>query len=100
MPKSVLIAEDEKVLRESLAQLLTEEGYDVTMAADGQEAYDLAVNRSFDIVLTDIRMPRMDGAALLQHLQQHRLQLRMKVCLRFLDDEAAVAGFGILGQLA
>lgn len=91
MPKSVLIAEDEKVLRESLAQLLTEEGYDVTMAADGQEAYDLAVNRSFDIVLTDIRMPRMDGAALLQHLQQLAPQTPVIIITAFGTVESAVS---------
>ncbi len=91
MPKSVLIAEDEKVLRESLAQLLTEEGYDVTTAADGQEAYGLAVARTFDVVLTDIRMPRMDGSALLQHLQQLAPQTPVIIITAFGTVESAVS---------
>ncbi len=70
MGKSILVAEDEAVLRESLAQLLTEEGYEAVQACDGQAACDLALTRSFDLVLTDIRMPRMDGMELLKHMQQ------------------------------
>ena len=70
MGKSILLVEDEDVLRESLAQLLTEEGYEVAQAPDGQAAYELALARPFDLVLTDIRMPRMDGMELLKHLQQ------------------------------
>ena len=70
MGKSILLAEDEPVLRESLAQLLTEEGYETVQAADGQAACEFALARPFDLVLTDIRMPRMDGMELLRHLQQ------------------------------
>lgn len=90
MPKSILLAEDEKVLRESLAQLLTEEGYDVTPAADGQEAYERVISRSFDLVLTDIRMPRMDGTKLLEHLQQLAPQTPVIVITAFGTVESAV----------
>jgi two-component system response regulator PilR (NtrC family) len=91
MGNSILLAEDEKVLRESLAQLLTEEGYEVVQAADGQEAYDLAISRAFDLVLTDIRMPRMDGVALLNHLQQLAPQTPVVVLTAFGTVETAVA---------
>ena len=70
MNKSILIVEDEKVLRESLAGLLEEEGYDVVQAANGKEAYDLVVDRPVDLVLSDVRMPEMDGLTLLGHLKQ------------------------------
>ena len=67
---SILLVEDEQVLRESIAQLLTEEGYEVVEAVDGQDAYEKGVDRAFDLVLTDIHMPRMDGLALLERLQR------------------------------
>lgn len=70
MGKSILIAEDEPVLRESLAQLLKAEGFETTEAADGQAAFELALASPYDLVLTDIRMPRMDGMELLRHMQQ------------------------------
>ncbi len=90
MAKSILLVEDEKVLRESLAQLLTEEGYDVAPAADGQEGFDLAVARTFDLVLTDIRMPRMDGTTLLQHLLRVAPQTPVIVLTAFGTVESAV----------
>ena len=70
MNKTILIVEDEKVLRESLAGLLEEEGYDVVQAPNGKEAYDLVVQRPVDLVLSDVRMPEMDGLTLLGHLKQ------------------------------
>lgn len=91
MNKTILLVEDEKLLRESLAQLLAEEGYKVTQAADGQEGYNLALAQPFDLVLTDIRMPRMDGVALLQHLQQLAPQTPVIVITAFGTIDSAVA---------
>ena len=70
MSKTILIAEDENVLRESLAELLVDEGYTVLQAPNGKVAYDLALQQPIDLVLSDIRMPEMDGLALLAGLQQ------------------------------
>lgn len=89
--KTVLLAEDEKILRESLAQLLTEEGYTVVQACDGQEAHDLAIARPFDIVLTDMRMPRMDGMTLLKNLQRIAPQTPVVMITAFGTLDSAVA---------
>ena len=70
MGKTILIVEDETVLRESLAELLTDEGYDVIAVGDGKAAHELVLQRSVDLVLTDVRMPEMDGLTLLGHLQK------------------------------
>jgi two-component system response regulator PilR (NtrC family) len=70
MSHSVLIVEDEQVLRESLAGLLEAEGYDVFQAAHGDEAYKIVLEHPVDVVLSDVRMPEMDGMALLSHLRQ------------------------------
>jgi two-component system response regulator PilR (NtrC family) len=70
MASTILIAEDEELLRQSLAGLLEEEGYEVLQAADGKTAYEQVVERPVDLVLTDIRMPEMDGLALLERLRQ------------------------------
>lgn len=69
MPRTILIVEDEQVLRESLAELLSEEGYEVLQAADGKQAHDLILQRPADLVLSDVRMPEMDGITLLGHLR-------------------------------
>ncbi len=70
MSKSILIVEDEQVLRESLASLLEDEGYEALQVENGQDAQQLLLERAVDVVLSDIRMPKMDGMDLLSHLRQ------------------------------
>jgi DNA-binding NtrC family response regulator len=70
MSKTILIVEDETVLRESLAELLAEEGHTVKQAENGKVAHDLILKEPVDLVLTDVRMPEMDGLTLLGHLRQ------------------------------
>ena len=70
MPACILIAEDEQVLRESLAELLGDEGYTVLQAANGREVQQIILKEPVDLVLSDIRMPEMDGMTLLAYLRQ------------------------------
>jgi len=91
MCKSILIAEDEEVLRQSLAELLSDEGYEVHQAGDGKEAYDLILKRPVDLVLTDIRMPKMDGTELLAKLQQTAPQTPVIIVTAYGTVESAVA---------
>ena len=70
----VLLVEDEALIAELFAEALSGEGYDVVVARDGQEALRLftaaeAGGRAFDIVVTDVRMPRMDGVTLTNRLR-------------------------------
>jgi two-component system cell cycle response regulator CpdR len=62
----ILIAEDEEALRALCARGLTMEGHDVKTACDGGEALDMLTQEEgkFDLLLTDVRMPMMDGIAL------------------------------------
>ena len=65
---SVLVADDEEMLREVLDKLLTREGYRVSLAASGEEALQLAKSSSFDIAIVDVMMPGIDGIQTLEHL--------------------------------
>ncbi len=56
---SVLIVDDEEIIRDFLAQVLEE--YDLAMAEDGDIAIDLLKGRAFDLIITDLRMPRVSG---------------------------------------
>lgn len=89
--KSILVVEDEKLLRESLVELLQQEHYDVGQAANGKEGYEAALNRPFDLVLTDLRMPEMDGIELLRHLRQLAPQTPVVILTAFGTVESAVA---------
>jgi CheY-like chemotaxis protein len=60
--KRILVVEDDDVARELVRRTLVRRGYDVTTAADGIEAYDLALKLTPDLIITDIQMPGADGA--------------------------------------
>ncbi len=68
--KTILLVDDEQVLRESLAELLVDEGAEPVQAEDGAAAHQLLLERNVDLVLTDVRMPQVDGLTLLGHLQK------------------------------
>jgi DNA-binding NtrC family response regulator len=70
MPHSVLIVDDERVLRESLAGLLEGEGFEVVQAENGRVAHGIILERPVDAVVTDVRMPELDGVGLLERLRQ------------------------------
>jgi DNA-binding NtrC family response regulator len=91
MTKSVLIVEDETVLRESLAELMAGEGYEVLQAADGKAAYAIVLERPVDVVVTDVRMAGMDGLTLLGHLRQIAPQTPVIVATAFGTVETAVS---------
>jgi two-component system NtrC family response regulator/two-component system response regulator HydG len=66
----ILVVDDEETARKSLGQILSDDGYEVSLAADGEEALRLVAQESPDVVLTDLRMPGMDGHELLNRVRQ------------------------------
>ncbi len=91
MTKTILIVEDEVVLRESLAELLTGEGYRILQAGDGKTAYELAMAGPVDLVLSDVRMPEMDGIALLGNLRRLAPQTPVIMITAYGTVQSAVA---------
>ena len=69
MPK-ILIAEDERDIRELVRLTLEFSGHDVVSARDGAEAVELAQKESFDLILMDVRMPRMTGYEACRRLRE------------------------------
>jgi CheY-like chemotaxis protein len=65
----ILVVEDEPVIRELMAILLEEEGYTVHQACDGLEALETVDQHPVDLVLSDVKMPRLDGASLAHRLR-------------------------------
>ena len=66
MPKRILIVDDEKVFSDYLSQLLSRKGYETTVANNGADALTLCHQAEFDLVLSDIKMPKMGGLELLK----------------------------------
>jgi len=68
-PISVLLVDDSAVVRAKLGQLFKGAGYEVTMAKDGVEALEQLDQQSFDVMVTDLEMPRKDGFELIAAVQ-------------------------------
>ena len=68
--KKVLVVDDEKGIRFLLSEVLLNQGFDVSLAKDGQESLDKLAGDHFDLVVTDINMPRLDGVAMLKSMKQ------------------------------
>jgi CheY-like chemotaxis protein len=65
----ILVVDDEPWSLKFICGFLRKEGYEVTQANDGAEAINLIENQQFDLVLSDVRMPRVDGVTLVQHVR-------------------------------
>ncbi|MEM9599085.1 MAG: sigma-54 dependent transcriptional regulator [Acidobacteriota bacterium] len=63
---TILVVDDEEGLREFIGEALTDVGHAVTLASDGQGALEQLRTRAFDLLLTDLKMPRLDGLGLLR----------------------------------
>jgi DNA-binding NtrC family response regulator len=85
----ILIVEDDAITRRNLSVLLKDEGYDVDQAGDGVQALEVLAGRPFDLVLSDIVMPRMDGLKLLQQLHFMAPQMPVVIMTSYVSDSLA-----------
>lgn len=77
--KQLLVVDDEPEILESLGLLLEVFGYQVRTASSGREAWELFEKDSFDLVITDINMPKGNGLELLQKIRQHPVRSQTPV---------------------
>ena len=73
----ILIADDEPSMRLTLEDILKDEGYDVSTAADGQAAVSMCAENEYDVVIMDVRMPRLDGVEAFRQIRRHREGVRV-----------------------
>ena len=78
-PWRVLLAEDDALLGHTVNDFLSDEGFAVSLVCDGQQALETAEDLAFDVLLTDLRMPRVDGAELIRRLRSGRPDLPVVV---------------------
>lgn len=90
MTDRLLVAEDEDVLRINLCEFLSKAGFDVDSAEDGRAALDMARQDDYAVVITDIRMPRMNGIELLKHLVAERPQTSVLITTAYASVESAI----------
>jgi DNA-binding NtrC family response regulator len=86
----ILVADDENDFRMILQSFLVSEGHSVTTAEDGADAINKLQEKSFDLVLLDIRMPRVDGVEVLQFIKQQYIDTQVIILTAVNDVRIAV----------
>jgi two-component system response regulator PilR (NtrC family) len=86
----ILVVDDEPKMRHLLSMMIEGHGYTVDQAADGRAALEKVLKDSYDIVITDIKMPHMDGATLLSRIRGEELTCAVIFVTAFATVESAV----------
>ena len=87
---SILVVDDDASVRDFLERLFKKHGYDVETAASGEAAVKLAETRSFDLVITDIKMPGIDGLEVLRHFRAQDPHVQVIMITGFASQESAI----------
>src|ERR1700704_2655756 len=88
---TVLVVDDEEIMREILETLLTREGYDVRLACSGAEGLEMARAMPFDAAIVDIMMPGLDGIATLDELKRVDEDLAVIIITAYASVESAIS---------
>lgn len=86
----ILVVDDESALREICQEALTDDGYNVDVAGSGREALGKLIGKEYDLVISDLRMPDMNGQELLTAIRQRNLDVDFLVMTGFGITETAV----------
>jgi two-component system response regulator (stage 0 sporulation protein F) len=73
--KSILIVDDDHEYCMALRKVLERVGYNVTITADGIQALELLSENVFDLIISDLRMPNMDGSTLMEEIKRKRIDV-------------------------
>ncbi|HTX17500.1 MAG TPA: response regulator [Bacteroidota bacterium] len=87
---SILVVDDEDALRTVLSSELESEGYVVATAGDGDEAISVLQGKMFDLVLLDIKMPRVDGFEVLRFIKEKYPATKVIMLTGFADLKNAI----------
>ena len=86
--QKVLIIDDEQMITSSLVKLLNRSGYEAAAVNGGREAIEMASQEDFDLIISDIRMPEMDGIRTLVEIQAHLSKTGQSVPVIFITGYA------------
>lgn len=94
-PPKILLMEDELNVARGLRMVLTEEGYDVDVASTGQSALDQFHQKTFDLLVADLRLPDIDGMEVIKHVKEEKPETEVVVITGFPSVATAVAAMKI-----
>ena len=78
MPKNILIIDDEELVTKSLLKLLSSEGYNVIVVRNGRDALERVKDNGFDLIISDVRMPDLDGIETIKRIRDELTKINRK----------------------
>ena len=88
--KKVIVIDDEQIVLDSVSAMLTDEDYEVDTSLSSREGLDWAIERPYDIVLTDIRMPDIGGLRVLRDVKRVKPSLPVVIITGYATVQLAV----------
>jgi len=88
--EQILVADDEPLMRDFLCETLRRRNYEVVTASDGQQAMNLINEKNFDLILTDLKMPKASGLDIIRHVKSRSPQSMVIVMTAYGTVESAV----------
>ncbi|MBN1226172.1 MAG: response regulator [Deltaproteobacteria bacterium] len=88
--KTVLVIDDEQIVLDSVSAMLTDEGYEVDTTLNSREGLDWAIERRYDVLLTDIRMPDIGGLRVLRDVKRVKPSLPVLIISGYATVKLAV----------
>jgi len=97
----VLVVDDEQQIRDLVAKTLSTADYDVDTAPDGPSAIDRLKNTDYDLLITDLKMPGMDGLSVIREARQRSAELPIIIITGFSTEASAIEAInlGVCGYL-
>ena len=74
--KKILVVDDESDIRDILSEVLTSEGFEVNTAENGAAALQILLKANYDLLITDLNMPQMDGIELLDRIHEKKMEVK------------------------
>lgn len=88
--EKILVVDDEQSMTQFLGIVLRKEGYQVTVSGNGRDALEKVRAEGFDVVITDLRMPGMDGIALLEGIKKHDPTIPVVIMTAYASQQTAI----------
>ncbi|MBD5542749.1 MAG: response regulator transcription factor [Lachnospiraceae bacterium] len=91
----ILFLEDEPTIQEVLAEYMKMQGYQVTAVSDGEQAIKLLAERTFDMAVLDIMVPKKNGLEVLSYIKENRLEMATIMLTALEDEKTQVQAFNL-----
>ena len=88
--EKILVVDDEQSMTQFLSIVLRKEGFEVTAVSNGRDALERVKAENFDAIITDIKMPGMDGIQLLNHIKKHDPSLPVVIMTAYASQQSAI----------